>query len=260
MLLSKIAYEIHKDFVSHFQISDIYDISTGQKVSTFVPKIFNQYTKNRATFNPTDDLILSDGVLWDVKSGKEIHKFDKLNQTISGVFHPNGLEVSITDLESFNQKSNNFNKFQIVSNTEVWDLRSFHLLRTVPTLDQCNVAFSPQNVIYGICPEIDSRIDLDGYTYESSFKTLDSYDYTSIATVDVKRSIYDLSVNKYGSQIALVENQGGYDSVQESVVRVYSVGRKKNMEDEAEEDDDDMVGSDDTMSESSIGSFLFIFI
>lgn len=62
-------------------------------MSTFVPKIFNQYTKNRATFNPTDDLILSDGVLWDVKSGKEIHKFDKLNQTISGVFHPNGLEV-----------------------------------------------------------------------------------------------------------------------------------------------------------------------
>lgn len=124
-------------------------------------------------------------------------------------------------------------------------------------MDQCNVAFSPQNVIYGICPEIDSTIDLEGYTYESSFKTLDSYDYTSIATVDVKRSIYDLSVNKYGSQIALVENQGGYDSVQESVVRVYSVGRKKNMEDEAEEDDDDMVGSDDTMSESSMGKFDF---
>lgn len=36
-----------------------------------------------------------DGVLWDVRSGKEIHKFDKLNQAISGVFHPNGLEVPI---------------------------------------------------------------------------------------------------------------------------------------------------------------------
>lgn len=38
-------------------------------------------------------LVLADGVLWDVRSGKEIHKFDKFNQCISGVFHPNCLEV-----------------------------------------------------------------------------------------------------------------------------------------------------------------------
>jgi len=37
--------------------------------------------------------VLSDGVLWDSIAGKEIHKFDKLNQNINGVFHPNGLEV-----------------------------------------------------------------------------------------------------------------------------------------------------------------------
>ena len=47
----------------------------------------------RATFDPTDDLIMSDGVLWDYRAPKEIHKFDKLNQTLSGVFHPNGLEI-----------------------------------------------------------------------------------------------------------------------------------------------------------------------
>lgn len=60
---------------------------------TLSPTQSNQYNKNRATFNPTDELVLSDGVLWDVTSGKEIHKLDKLNQTLSGVFHPNGLEV-----------------------------------------------------------------------------------------------------------------------------------------------------------------------
>lgn len=38
-------------------------------------------------------LLFSDGVLWDVRSGKDLHKFDKLNQSFSGVFHPNGLEV-----------------------------------------------------------------------------------------------------------------------------------------------------------------------
>lgn len=56
--------------------------------------------------------------------------------------------------------------------------------------------------------------------------------YFISATVDVKRNIYDLSINKYGSQIAIVENQGGYDSLKESSVRIYSVGRRKNMEDE----------------------------
>lgn len=105
------------------EAATIYDLTTGQKVSRFVPTILNQYSKNRATFYPTDELILSglykgnflfcfesnrielktfifhfilaDGVLWDVRSGREIHKFDKLNQAISGVFHPNGLEVSV---------------------------------------------------------------------------------------------------------------------------------------------------------------------
>ncbi|KAJ6646016.1 Protein mahjong, partial [Pseudolycoriella hygida] len=209
------------------EMATIYDIRTGKSIVTLSPTIQNQYTKNRATFCPTDELILSDGVLWDVLSGKEIHKFDKLNQTLSGVFHPNGLEI--------------------VSNTEVWDLRTFHLLRTVPALDQSIVTFSPQNVIYGMSSETEP--DSSGSSYDSrfkTFKTLDSYDYSSIATVDVKRNIYDLCVNKYGSQIAVVENVGSVDAVQESVVRLYSVGRRKNMDDDAEDDENDMPDSSDS--------------
>ncbi|XP_058458144.1 protein mahjong isoform X3 [Malaya genurostris] len=218
------------------EVATIYDINTGQKILSLVPNIYNQYSKNRATFCPSDELVLSDGVLWDVTSGKEIHKFDKLNQTISGVFHPNGLEI--------------------VSNTEVWDLRTFHLLRTVPALDQCYVKFSPQNVIYGICPELETETNADNVFFESSFKVLDGYDYSSISTVDVKRNIYDLAINMYGSQIAIVENQGGFNSVQESVVRIYSVGRKKNTEDDAEEEEEEMENSEDnSMSETeSVGS------
>jgi HIV-1 Vpr-binding protein len=70
-------------------------VATGKAILTLTPQISNQYTKNRATYSPTDELVLSDGVLWDVNSGKEIHKLDKLNQTLSGVFHPNGLEVNL---------------------------------------------------------------------------------------------------------------------------------------------------------------------
>lgn len=34
-----------------------------------------------------------------------------------------------------------------------------------------------------------------------------------------------MSCNKYDTQIAIVENQGMYDNIDESVVRLYDVGR-----------------------------------
>ncbi|KAG7188404.1 hypothetical protein KM043_008052 [Ampulex compressa] len=175
--------------------------------------------------------VLSDGILWDVNSGKEIHKFDKLNQTLNGVFHPNGTEV--------------------VSNTEVWDLRTFHLLKTVPTLDQMEVIFSPvNNIIYAVSLDEENE---DESHYVTSFKTIDALDYSNIATCDVKRGIYGLACNKFDTQIAIVENQGEFDSIQESCVRLYDVGRRRDDEDEAEEDDDeeDLDASDDDGSNSA---------
>ena len=136
----------------------IYDIATGRLLKTLSPSISNQYNKNRATFSMNDELILSDGILWDVNSGKEIHKFDKLNETLNGVFHPNGTEV--------------------VSNTEVWDLRTFHLLKTVPSLDQMNVIFSPvNNIMYAM--SVDQEMEDESH-YLTSFKTLDALDYSNI--------------------------------------------------------------------------------
>lgn len=66
-------------------------------------ELANRYIKNKATFNYTDELILNDGILWDVRSQIMIHKFDKFNDYISGVFHPNNWEI--------------------IANSEVWDLR-----------------------------------------------------------------------------------------------------------------------------------------
>lgn len=207
----------------------IYDISTGQIIRTLVPTIFNQYNKNRATFCPNDELILSDGVLWDYRTANQIHKFDKLNNTISGVFHPNGLEI--------------------ISNSEVWDIRTFHLLRTIPSLDQSQIKFSPFNVMYTFNVHTETSDDETGY--DSSFKVLDNFDYSSIATIDVKKSIYDLSINNNGCQVAICENQGGFESVSESVVRVYAVGRKRDPDGEIEEEEE--IGSEEE-EEEEIGS------
>ena len=105
---------------THSEVASVWDIERGEIIRTFKPQISNNYQKNQATFDPSDDLILNDGVLFDMRMGKEIRKLDKLNQNLNGVFHPNGLEI--------------------VSNTEVWDIRTFHLLKTVPGLDQCYVS------------------------------------------------------------------------------------------------------------------------
>lgn len=52
------------------------------------------------------------------------------------------------------------------------------------------------------------------------------------ATIDVKKNIYDIALNRKDTQIAIVENQGMFDSVQESIVRLYDVGRRRDDEDE----------------------------
>ncbi|XP_059475343.1 protein mahjong [Neocloeon triangulifer] len=207
----------------------IYDVGTGKKILTLKPNMSNNYTKNRATFSPTDELVLSDGVLWDVGSGKSIHKFDKLNQTSSGVFHPNGLEI--------------------LSNTEVWDLRTFHLLRTLPALDKCDLHFNKTaDVIYSVSVEFQKEAEV---IYESSYQTTDATNYASIATIDVKRNIYDLALADNGYQLALVENQGQFESVNESSVRIYDIGRHRQDDDEEAVDDEEPMDEDDNQSSSS---------
>ena len=68
----------------------IYDLNEMRKVRELKSSGSNMYSLNKATFNPTDDLVLNDGVLYDMRVAKEIHKFDKLNQ--------GGNSIAITSL------------------------------------------------------------------------------------------------------------------------------------------------------------------
>ena len=81
---------------THDSTATLYDVTTGVAVLTLKDENrSNNYMWNRATMNSSDELVLNDGVLWDVNSGKTLHKFDKFNANISGVFHPNNLEIII---------------------------------------------------------------------------------------------------------------------------------------------------------------------
>lgn len=211
----------------------IYDLSTGASVvQLYDEDVANRYTKNRAVFHPCDDLVLNDGILWDPRSRSIIHKFDKLNPHISGLFHPRGLEVII--------------------NTEVWDVRTFKLMHTVPALDQCRVVFTAGghgDIIYGAVHQSGTDEDEMGLSdarfrspFGSSFRTFDATDYSLIATVDVKKNIFDLCSDTADNYLAIIENQGTVDdnlSMDENLCRLYEVGKSREEDDDHEEDEPD---------------------
>ena len=144
---------------SYEQTAKLYDLNTKQEISSFSPKLSNHYRVNQAALDPNDELILTDGVLFDVKSGKQIHKFDKINPIINGIFHRNGLEV--------------------ISSSEIWDLRTFHLLKTVPILELCDISFNrASDVIFGIF--VGDVEESQENAFETSFKTIDASNYSSI--------------------------------------------------------------------------------
>lgn len=130
---------------------------------------------------------------------------------------------------------------QVISNTEVWDLRTFRLLHTVPALDQCYVTFNGAgDVLYGAVLTEDD--DESARIFSSSFRTFHSSDYSSIATIDIKRNIFDVKPDESDYYLAVVENQGARDttvSSSESVCRLYEVGRQREEDDDEDADDEE---------------------
>jgi len=53
-----------------------------------------------------------------------------------------------------------------------------------------------------------------------------------LATVDVKKTVFDIACNNYDTQIAIVENQFMDGSINESIVQIYDVGRFRNEEED----------------------------
>lgn len=201
----------------------VFDANTGTILDTYdKEEIACNYKYNCATFSYDDKLILSDGLLWDVRKSQTspIHKFDKFNPTVSGVFHPNGIEVII--------------------NTEVWDIRNFGLLRTVPAFDQCTLLFNrSRSVIYstkmGYFQDDDSSKQCKGLA--PAFQTFDSASYDQLGFITVKQQIYALALDNWDRNIAVIETPN-IDDPAMSVCRLYEVGLTRDDNEEEEENVD----------------------
>jgi len=206
-----------------YGVTTVYDLQTGQASCSLKPTVSNDYRNNRATFDPSDTLILSDGVLWDFRAPRQLHCFDKLDQTLSDAFHPSGLEI--------------------ISNTEVWDIRTFRLLRTVSEFDRCRVVFNSGGEVIFANFEKESEINSDD-RFLTSFKTHDSSDYSLIATIKTENNVAGLCSSWDDRYLAVNE---------EETLRLYDVGMpstdEEDQDDGTEEDHNDPSEDQDDSTE-----------
>ena len=111
--------------------------------------------------------------------------------------------------------------------------------------------FKVSNYFFILVHEDDSVEEIEEKPFSSSFRTFDGHDYSSIATIDVKRSITSLAIDPSDNYIAIIENQCNRDSSLYSldkVARVYEIGRCREEDDEERDDDD---GEDEESVEDS---------
>lgn len=145
----------------------------------------------------------------------------------------------------------------MIINSEVWDLRKFRLLRSVPSLDQTTITFNASgDVIYCILrrnlEDITSAFNSRRVKHPlfSAFRTVDAVNYSDIATIPVDRCVLDFATEPTDSFVGLI-TMDDQDEMYSSA-RVYEIGRRKPTDDdsdpddaETEEDEDDDGDDDD---------------
>ncbi|KAL7684187.1 putative quinoprotein alcohol dehydrogenase-like superfamily [Plasmopara halstedii] len=202
----------------------------------------NDYgAETNCCYSPCDGTILTDGMLWDARiPTRAIYKFDKLSNVGCGFYHPSGNEVIV--------------------NSAVWDLRTYRLLRMVPALDKCSIKFNPSGtVLFAYYPYAGGDyLERRKTKLKSWFRVLDARDYKDITTIDLGHPVFDLSLNTKSTLLSVVEGrylEAGDLEDDDSICRLYDVGRKRPAEDDSDaedgEDDSDTLDDDEYDDENS---------
>lgn len=131
---------------------------------------------------------------------------------------------------------------QVIINSEVWDLRSYKLLRSVPSLDQTAITFNTTgDVIYATLrrnsDDIMTALNPRRMRHPlfSAFRTMDAVDYSDITTTIVDRCVLDLATEPTDSFISIVAVESNDEM--DSFARLYEVGRRRPTDDDSDPDD-----------------------
>lgn len=131
---------------------------------------------------------------------------------------------------------------QVIINSEVWDLRKFKLLRTVPSLDQMVITFNGGgDVIYAILrrnlEDITSAVNTRRVRHPlfAAFRTIDAVNYSDIATVPVDRCVLDFAIDPTDSYVGVVAMDDHEEMF--SSARLYEIGRRRPTDDDSDPDD-----------------------
>ncbi|EOY29098.1 hypothetical protein QUC31_020955 [Theobroma cacao] len=204
----------------------LYDIQTYQLELKLSDATTNSTARGHVYslihFSPSDTMLLWNGVLWDRRVPGPVHRFDQFTDYGGGGFHPAGNEVII--------------------NSEVWDLRKFRLLRSVPSLDQTAITFNARgDVIYAILrrnlEDVMSAVHTRRVKHPlfAAFRTLDAINYSDIATIPVDRCVLDFATEPTDSFVGLITMDDQEEMF--SSARVYEIGRRRPTDDDSDPDD-----------------------
>lgn len=103
----------------------------------------------------------------------------------------------------------------------------------------------------------EAQTEFEDKKFDTSFRTFDGYDYTNIATIELKRYIQAMAVDQCDRHIAIIENSPTHN-FNENIVRLYEVGSSR--EEDEDRTDDDLDAEDeetsDSLSTDSFRSFM----
>ncbi|CAD2215656.1 hypothetical protein ADEAN_000311100 [Angomonas deanei] len=170
------------------------DLESQQLLRTFSDQIWStENYDNVAIFNFTSNLILNDGILWDVRTNeKPVFRFDRITQSLASTFHPNNNLVIIDEM--------------------VWDLRTWKIVQTVPTFYKTSSYHMSDvgNVIYGF------RAADPAVNPFPIVSVVDSYSLNSIFSDEVRPAFKSFAVDPSDRYCAAILSDND-----ESIIRMF---------------------------------------
>lgn len=150
---------------------------------------------------------------------------------------------------------------QVIINSEVWDLRKFRLLRSVPSLDQTAITFNARgDVIYAILrrniEDVMSAVHTRRVKHPlfSAFRTVDAVNYSDIATIPVDRCVLDFATESTDSFVGLI-TMDDQDEMFASA-RIYEIGRRRPTDDDSDPDDAESEEEDEDDDDADVDPLL----